>query len=364
MIESLSNATGVPLHPAYSEVIPLIDRFTELHTPEHVTFLLAPPNLLPSTSLGSSQYPSALARRILHRIPPPPSPPSESPVEGDSTTEKADASVVTSGINDDEKKAPEVSAAGSKVLANPFANMDVRNLKWMWSGLTFGKNSSPSPKPSASAVTSPPRTSEALPHEPSDVPVSEEAEGANKPEFRRQATGVEVEIDTESLQDAIESELSSARASPTSASPAPPMTILPEHTERPEDEASATESDSRPETEEETANTTIITTEVKSEEYGLATSTFQSADELKAFTQVEVQEENIPSPFTARPRDHELGDTRPLAERQPAPTFLNTPVFLPTDDQGLVTVRKRVFHATVSSHSVPVSDVLSAEYYL
>lgn len=196
------------------------------------------------------------------------------------------------------------------------------------------------------------------------MPTSGETDEVDKPELRRQGTGVEVEIDTESLQDAIESELSSARASPTSASPAPPMTILPEHTERPEDEAFATDSDSRPETEEETANTTIITTELKPEEYGLAPSTFQSADELKAFTQVEVQEENIPSPLTARPRDHELGDTRPLAERQPAPTFLNTPVFLPTDDQGLVTVRKRVFHATVSSHSVPVSDVLSAEYYL
>lgn len=216
--------------------------------------------------------------------------------------------------------------------------MDVRNLKWMWSGLNFGKGSSSSTKTGTPAAGS----------SPEPVSNSGDESGVDKA-----GLNAEVEIDAASLQEAIESELSSVRASPTGLCPSPlPATIDPEYTGGSEDDSSRTASESRLGLEEHRKEVVVATEDAKAEEHELVESSSPSGiSEEVSFPSAESQE-TIESPLTARPADHGFHDTpqtaRPPSEKEPRPTFLSAPIFLPeAGSNELNCKQKRVFHTTV-----------------
>ncbi|KAI0084470.1 hypothetical protein BDY19DRAFT_971284 [Irpex rosettiformis] len=362
-----SEHLGVPLHQVYQDIIPLIDRFAEKYTPDRVTFMLSPPNLLPSTAFLDSHYPSALTRHILRRIPPPSSPTADKPIEPKDTADEKATIPASTSISSTDEKPSQSSGRHSKSLSNPFANMDVRNIKWMWSGITFGKGASSSSTKTGTPTATPLHhtpEAEIPPHETSEVSRPDNPDRTSQLGFN-----TEVEIDAKSLQEAIESNLPSARASPTSLSAR--RTILVGGVEGGSEEdgsgsSSGTEVEGRHTSEEsESSEAVVIATEgVKPEEYGFAqysSSPGDLDDKEEGKVPDGESQETVTTPLTARPLDNGVQDTNlsPLTatppseaekEKRSPPTFLSTPVFLPeADSEGLSTERKRVFHATKGS---------------
>ncbi|KAI0705155.1 hypothetical protein BC835DRAFT_1314582 [Cytidiella melzeri] len=312
---------GVPLHQEYyKDVMPVIDHFVEQYIPNHIAFVLNPPFLLPSTALLDSHYPAALSRYVMQRIPPPPPPSVGDSADADFTAVQ-DTTVAINKDSNTEKKTTE----GTKVMSNPFANMDVRNLKWMWTGLTFGKGSS-------SKSTTPAVTTHFPPSENLPLPQEQEAEGNS--DLSRPET--ETEIDTESLQDAIESENVhlSSRSSPACASAAALVDTPADRVK-----GSGIEDDNASHYKETGEAVVVATENVKGVEYGLMddiASSHNTYDPKESVSEAETQDA-LASPLTARPP----------SEHEPPPTFLSAPVYL--EDPGSQehsTTRKRVFHAT------------------
>lgn len=316
---------GTPMHQAYRDVAPVIDRFTEQHLPGHVTFVLNPPHLLPSTALLESAHHTEISRLVLQRIPPPPSQfINDESLSSDVTSGEAATNVEgpasIAKTKADEKKASEAS----KIMTNALATMDVRNLKWMWSGLTFGKGSSSKSTP---AITSPLRTPDTLPPPAADT---------DKPNPSQKET--EVEVDTESLQDAIESEnihLSSTRSSSVAPSPAPASNNLPD------DHDGEDPADGGRNHQAEHAEVGIVATEIPSIEYEIVQDPSSSAS-----IDVEITGESLVEAESDGPRANQ-SVTKAQVFRDPPPTFLSTPVFLSEPAAPEHTVRRIVLHATV-----------------
>ncbi|THH21504.1 hypothetical protein EW146_g64 [Bondarzewia mesenterica] len=175
---------GMPLHPIYPKLVPLVDDFAS-KTPlsdNSLPFVLAPPHIVPSTSFTTSNCPLTLPLYLRSRIPPPrPSSPPPSVKE----------QPALSAGNDSEKRAP--ASNSTKHSSNPSgssllslgATMDVR--KWNWPEyLTFGKGGGRKTAGSGDVV-----------------------EGAQQPEIKSgdaQRLGVEEpQVDAESLHDAMSS---------------------------------------------------------------------------------------------------------------------------------------------------------------
>lgn len=187
--------TGVPMHPSLREQVPILDEFSSELLNSFVTFVLVPPYVIPSTKLIDSGYPNVLISHILSRIPPPAVPTSQD-------------SPSTSSNTGPEKPVPNTSLTSASDAKNnnltlraasPFMNMDMRNLKWMWSGLTFSKGSSAKP-------TAPPTPSIAA-TEQHELQSGAPPPPEGNPELKLQVPeSLEVEVDAESLQEAITSE--------------------------------------------------------------------------------------------------------------------------------------------------------------
>lgn len=207
----------MPLHPSHRSLTLLLDDFAQRYLPpDALAFALIPPHAVPSTRLSQTRYPDVLIRHILSKIPPPP----PQPVEDTPVTAPSDDKNVTETPASDDSKPPE----GSKAPANPFVNMDVRNLKWMWTGLTFGKSSSARstgpPTPALPTITAPDNAS------------ADGLNAANNPEIKVDDLGgkpevtpdFKVEIDTDSLREAISTDNVHSPASRSSIilSPASP----------------------------------------------------------------------------------------------------------------------------------------------
>lgn len=293
------------MHQNYQDVLPLLDRFVAEYLSDRTSFILNPLHLFPSTSLLRSAYPSALPRHIITRIPPPPP---LSPPPLDTQPQESKESPATTQEKHEEKTADSVEA-----MANALAKMDPRNLKWMWSGLTFGKGSSPKP-------TIPSTPAAIVPHVAEAAPQSDEGSTGHA---GREA---EVEIDTESLQEAIASDnvhISSARSSPEGPSPAPALQHLSE------DKPQLAEKEERP------FEGSVAEPEETSAEHHPSTSELTVTQDHSDIADV------TPT----------LGLQDSDESSQPLLTFLSTSVFLAELDAPQQTARRKVFHATVGSSS-------------
>ena len=231
---------GRPLHPYHkalaSEFEPLDDVLPEGTIP----FALSPSGLIPSPRYSEFGPSSALIQH-LHSILPEyiPSVPHSTPdSDSDSTTVKAATS------NENISGQQQTGGFGLPSIPMPAVhlNMDVRNMKWGWPGyLTFKKNlkdkgkqkdakvgaEDPKHEPDTEIKPDPGREGGV----PSDAPVVDTDVSGSHPPKEEEKVGVQVEVDTVSLADAIESQNthggSSDERSPGAGTPseAPPLPV-------------------------------------------------------------------------------------------------------------------------------------------
>ncbi|KIP08810.1 hypothetical protein PHLGIDRAFT_87678 [Phlebiopsis gigantea 11061_1 CR5-6] len=203
---------GPPMHPMHHSQTPLLDAFSSEYLGSLATFLLIPPYIVPSKQLTSSEYPSVLTNHIMSRLPQPPAP---APQELPSTLPSTDFEKRSHDL-------PVVAPSAVKSLnqtiraAGPLFNVDMPNLKWMWSGLTFPKSSSTKPSASHTPVI------------PPDLPLAGTQPSDMNPNTTLSVPKSEVEVDAESLQDAMTSDgWASSLPSPTlpETVPLPPSPV-------------------------------------------------------------------------------------------------------------------------------------------
>ncbi|KAH7927349.1 hypothetical protein BV22DRAFT_1007247 [Leucogyrophana mollusca] len=135
----LSIDLGLPLHPYYHTILPLIDTFTS-EIPEHIApLILCPPHVSPATRYREFHYPPALARHLLTLVPPPLKDENSTPRQAIQLYPAGDASV---GCGDK----PRLNGGAhpsSGFLGMPAVNLNMDVRKWSWPGaLTFGKGPS------------------------------------------------------------------------------------------------------------------------------------------------------------------------------------------------------------------------------
>lgn len=258
------------------------------------------------------QYPDVLVRHIQSRISPPPPPHINTAIpnaQGEDKDASSEAQSKGSGGSDGRISEPHT--------ASPF---DMRNLKWMWTGLTFGKSSSAK----STAPSSPGLSSTPAPGQESrsrgggtDVPdVKVEDVDVNQ----SQTPKMKVEIDTESLRDAITSEnVHSPSSHPSSAFPTAPSTPSPVSAQIAES-TTTTELDSPP------LEDVVSQDELDNTSGGEDTK----VENLPEITKPSVTEKSVEPP-----------------------SFLSTTVYLAEHTTPTETKRKKVLHATVSTDSIP-----------
>lgn len=187
------NCFGVPLHPLYKSISPLLDDFILEHPflKNRAPFILALRHFIPSADYSTHPPPPALPLYIRSRLRVTPTPPQPStPSEPSSATSKPD--IFSSSMNVTREA---MEATGHAFVAIG-ASMDVR--KWSWPGyLTFHKGV-------------PPKTL------PQDEPVDGQKSSEEKPDGEVAAdglagesvplhpeTGLRGEVDRESLHEAM-----------------------------------------------------------------------------------------------------------------------------------------------------------------
>lgn len=202
---------GVPLHISHQKLVPLLDTYTST-LPEYIAPVVVSSSLhlIPSSRFTGSRYPPSLLRHLLTLSPPYQSPPATIHQAADLTKK------VLSAAEDDSISEPEPSKAQPSTGVNPNSSkflgmssvkvpmpdmhlnvaMDIR--KWSWPGaLSFGKglgNKSPQVQQPAAGSATEEKT--------------ETEQHVSDPRSRS------VDVDTNSLQDAMESDPRSVSASP------------------------------------------------------------------------------------------------------------------------------------------------------
>ncbi|KAI9511389.1 hypothetical protein F5148DRAFT_1146839 [Russula earlei] len=139
---------GVPLHPSYKPVGPLLDDFVSDHPflEECAPFVLAHSHLIPSSVYSKCPPPPALSLYVRSRLGVTPTLPLPATSSEPFPTSKAGTDLFVSGMNATREA---MEATGHAFVAIG-ASMDVR--KWGWPGyLTFSKGVAP-PKTAASHV--------------------------------------------------------------------------------------------------------------------------------------------------------------------------------------------------------------------
>ncbi|KAF7794309.1 hypothetical protein EIP86_005443 [Pleurotus ostreatoroseus] len=326
---------GVPLHPSHRSLTLILDNFAQEHLPSNaVSFALIPPNVAPSSTLFSSKYPDAFLRHVLSKIPTPNVSLANKAITASLT---ADKSLVHAQdplpSNDTDSKAP----GRPKSVTNPFLNVDMPNLKWMWTGLTFGKTSS---------------TKSTALHTPAEHPSTPEPEPPSKettpdtPAIKvddlgdpTEATGLSTEIDTESLREAISSENVHSPASHASSVSLPPLSPPMRRSPSLEDTTIKELDTNNEEAEVDQADLDDV---APSEEIVESPSEHTESDKPLEYAE-EVKEPSL----------------EPRPSRTQAPAFLNFSVHLSSPDTAWETKRKRVYHA--ASDSITFAFVISQD---
>ncbi|KAF8966338.1 hypothetical protein BDZ97DRAFT_1809094 [Flammula alnicola] len=182
---------GPLLHPCFSSLIPIVDEFSSSLSPDTTPVVLTRLHIIPSERYIEGRYPAALAAHLSSMIPP-----RISASRSSDTLNTLASSVDT--IRG--KRPPEASSKGSSnadggvnFLGMPAINMNMDMRKWNWPGyLTFGKGNSSKSSPDQSSTS----TSEEKKEEPLPAPDT----------IPREPSQVEVEVNTEALEDAIASD--------------------------------------------------------------------------------------------------------------------------------------------------------------
>ncbi|EIM86915.1 uncharacterized protein STEHIDRAFT_168790 [Stereum hirsutum FP-91666 SS1] len=209
----LGEHLGIPLHPLYPSILPVLDEFTmnlqteDAESDSPTPFLLIPPHVIPSSTYSSSHPSHALPLYLRSRFPPPRPPSLNDP----SSSSKGGDSRVNSPGDKDEG----VGGAGTAAVANAFVaigqSMDVR--RWNWGALTFGKGGTSSGSGwnirgmTGASGSEPGVTGKEESKEAEGQDTAEDGDGKSK-DVERPSIGQNeegIKVDTESLHDAISS---------------------------------------------------------------------------------------------------------------------------------------------------------------
>ncbi|OBZ73855.1 Vacuolar fusion protein CCZ1 [Grifola frondosa] len=331
-----SSHLGTPLHEAARALSPVLDDFASrisdvavipsvsstLYTDSHTS---TTPSVSASSSTRSKLSTDTIKGHKGHKL----QPKSNDPEGSKTATEKASASTF---------------------IAMPSMNLsvDMRNLKWNWPGyLTFGKSASSSKTPSIPPTPSPhPGGDTSAASVPGDK-IDEKGEMKLNP--------AEVEIDAESLREAIATDNVHGPSS-RAVSPAPP--VSPEI-----EEHSIQTSDDMP----GTGNQNLVSPEVNTIAPARQDLSLERLTDLPPAT---VPFDGLPSP-PANPSDlpvvssqsSESGPESKPIERL-LPSFFTTAIHLADSMDTLSTQRKRVLHLSVIRNQLTIVVVADFDHSL
>lgn len=331
---------GPPLHPLTRSLTPILDDFTSQLTFDTTLFALIPPHTVPSTKLMNSNYSNNLPRHIMTRLPPPPPPTTKPEIMQPSISD--DPTIHASTPRQElpanhgkggEQSADEIKPGTAFMNIPPMnLNLDVRNIKWNWPGyLTFGKANSARPSVPTTPLE-PSRSHSSAPsvNEQEEKPTATPPAAAmedNKSDPRKD----QPVIDTESLQEAMESDGIHAHPSAESSPlPSPPVvTPLPEGVASPITEESSPDSHL---TAEETPLPDSSDDEKSDNSEDHDDTRLESSTDGLTVGQPDTPPVVSPPPTPPPP--------------EPLPSFLQTTVFLPEGDDPSNTARRKVLHLT------------------
>ena len=149
---TLLSPSGVPLHPIYRTLVPLLDTFTRELVENFAPIVVSPPHLIPSTRFSNARYPPSLSRHLLSlRFSSRPSTIRQAtdqtiitPPNAVETAGKGRPSSQSSSSTPPEQPQTVGSpsgGSGTKFLGIPSVNMNMDVRKWSWPGvLAFGRN--------------------------------------------------------------------------------------------------------------------------------------------------------------------------------------------------------------------------------
>jgi len=321
---------GRPLHPYYKALASQFEPLDDVLQTQSICFALSPSGLIPSPRFSEFSPSPALVQHlrsiIPEYVPSVPQPPPD--LESDSGSIKAAAST--------ENASGQQSTGGFALPTIPMPavnlNMDVRNLKWNWPGyLTFGKNSKDKEKQKNAKVAgdeqNKPDTelesksdtggeagaSSGASVTDSDIPGFDPPKEEEKPR-------VEVEVDTASLADAIESESihggSSNGHSPGAGTPS------------------------------EAPTSPATRTIVPISDDDVTPTAVQPVDPVPVLRGFD---ETFQQPTSTRSPSPSLEELPPTISELPPPpvTFSQTPVHLAPPEHRLRTTKRRLYYLTV-----------------
>ena len=303
---------GVPLHPLYKSVRPVLDDFV-LDCPfleDCAPFVLAYPHIIPSTNYTIYPPSPALPSYVRSRLRTTPTPPqSATPSEPSPTMSKPGTDILVSGMN----ATREAMEATGQAFVAIGASMNVR--KWSWPGyLTFNKGT--------------PQKAGVQEQQPADVEKGSEKVPAEsvacEPVPQSPGARIEGEVDKASLHEAMSTD-----------------GIGTHHEEETvgEDNASSTDSESASQTEEITADADVT----------LLTVSQSCQDEQDPSPPASPSTPIVHPPniiITSPPSPSSSQGTLPVPV--PAPSFRAFSLHFSPHDDPFATAQRRVLYITVS----------------
>ncbi|RDB15779.1 Vacuolar fusion protein CCZ1 [Hypsizygus marmoreus] len=274
---------GVPLHPSFRSVVPLLDRYSSELPSGSTSIFLTPPCIVPSTQYTAANHPSSLARHLLSLIPP------AQPSSASMPVYDRDGTIKGKHLSDPDSASGKDPPKGQDSSANTFLGMPTvtMNVNWSWPGyLSFGRG---------------PGKRTAL-EDPRKIPIPID------PLKTTETRPPEPVVDTSALEDAISGNMS--------ISPSPST------------ETNSSGVDTTPAPSEE-----IATSPTSAEAVDVTTSNGSHTNDTHAFTDADSA--------SLAPSIH---SSVPSTPESPPPEFSTTSVYLSEPDTPLITARSKVHY--------------------
>ncbi|PCH44368.1 hypothetical protein WOLCODRAFT_133189 [Wolfiporia cocos MD-104 SS10] len=331
----LASYIGVPLHPLSQALTHILDEFV-LEPDGICVFVLAPPYVIPSSRYAASRFPPTFARHMMSRIPPTPlptpaptdnttSPFTVKDTHGDPSRPGRSSNHGSSAASPSNEKPPNDASVAAPstfaIMPSVSLGMDMRSLRWGWPGYwAFGRGSSTKPSsvpPTPSSPSSNPPDAPTSPQQEQHEELASHAEKHEQMAHKRR----EVDVDTESLQEAISTQYIHSPAEQQ----VPPMTS-PALQRRTASPSQITRSGS-------TTSAVSLPTSGSRPQSVVASRSSSRPGTASSFV----------SPSGSGLQLHMTGA---LASPKPPSVFLPTTVHLADTADGTKTHRKRVWHLT------------------